>query len=63
LEIPAWETRYAEESAGKELFKRMRALNFGLSDRIAILWKYDAFRVLGWKQFLLFNFKLLIKRY
>jgi hypothetical protein len=62
-DIPTREVRYAEKSAGKELFKRMAALGFGLSDRLATLWKYDAYQVLGWRQFVLFNFKLLIKRY
>lgn len=62
-DIPEKEIRYAEKSAGKQLFKKMAELQFGLSDRLGILWNNDAYRGLGWKQFLLFNFKLLIKRY
>jgi len=62
-DIPAREIRYAEKSAGKALFKKMAVMGYGLSDRIAILWKYDARRALGLKQFLLFNLKLLVRRY
>lgn len=62
-EIPTREIRHAEKSAGKALFKMMARMGFDLNDRIAVLWKYDALRALGWKQFLLFNLKLLVRRY
>lgn len=62
-DIPSREIRFSEKSAGKKLFKQMAAMGFGLHDRIVTLWKYDAYRVLGWRQFLLFNIKLLVRRY
>lgn len=62
-EIPEPTRRFAEKCAGKELLKQMRAMRYSMYDRLATMWRYDLSRVIGLKQFLLFQINILIKRY
>jgi len=58
-----WECRFAEKSACKKLLKILSGNGYGAFKKLGILWKYELYRVLGMKQFILFQLNILISRY
>jgi hypothetical protein len=61
--ISAKEAHHGEKMASKKLFQHLTALNYTTSDKLKILWKYKLRNALGWRLFIVFNLKVLIKRY
>jgi hypothetical protein len=57
------ECRFAEKSACKKLLRIFSDQGFGKWKKIAVLWNYKLYRVLGVKQFMLFNLNILVERY
>jgi hypothetical protein len=61
--LPASEQLVAEKAAGKFFLKQMKAFNYSLKDKIAMLRQNEVYRVLGQKLYWLFHIKILFKRY
>lgn len=62
-DISPAEARKAERITSKRLMKQLTALNRSTSYKLKVLWRHQLWRTLGWDLFLLFNFKVLIRRY
>jgi hypothetical protein len=61
--IPAKEAQRGEITASKKLIKNLSDLNYITLDKLKTIWALNLWKVLGWRVFLAFTLKILIKRY
>jgi len=57
------EARKGERVASKRLMRQLTEVNYSTYMKLEVLWGHNLWRALGCRQFLLFNLKVLIKRY
>jgi len=62
-DIPKKELRRGEKAEAKTLMKKLSAYGYSRLERVKVLWRYNLFKVLGIKLFVLFHVNIILNRY